>query len=161
MLSVEDLCVHFEIAEVVKSVCFKVGEGDIVTLIGANGAGKTTILRTISGLKRPTLGTIWFRGQRIDRMPPQNIVKLGIAHVPEGRRIFPKMTVLENLKMGAYLRKDTKKVRQDLADVFCHFSRLRERENQQAGTLSGGEQQMLAMARALMWSEPLRLDTLG
>ncbi|NIQ40058.1 MAG: ATP-binding cassette domain-containing protein, partial [Proteobacteria bacterium] len=125
-------------------------EGDIVTLIGSNGAGKSTTLRAISGLEHPTTGEIWFDGQRIDRVAPEKINKAGIAQVPEGRRVFPYMTVMENLEMGAFLRTDTNGMNTDLEEVFKHFPVLKERQKQSAGTLSGGEQQMLAIGRALM-----------
>jgi len=135
----------------------EVEEGSIVTLIGSNGAGKTTTLRAISGLKHPTSGEIWFDGQRIDRLPPEKINKLGIAQVPEGRRVFPQMTVMENLNMGAFLREDKDGVRRDVEEVFRHFPVLKERQKQYAGTLSGGEQQMLAMGRGLMSNPKLLL----
>jgi branched-chain amino acid transport system ATP-binding protein len=121
-----------------------------VTLIGANGAGKTTLMRTISGLKRPTSGEIWFDDRRIDSEPPENIVRAGISHCPEGRRLFPNMSVRANLKLGAFSRKDKAGVTRDLAMVYEHFPILKERDNQCAGTLSGGEQQMLAIGRALL-----------
>ncbi len=127
-----------------------VKEGDIVTLIGSNGAGKSTTLRAISGLKRPTTGEIWFDGKRIDGVAPERINKAGIAQVPEGRRVFPYMTVMENLEMGAFLRRDADRMNMDLEGVFKHFPILKERRKQSAGTLSGGEQQMLAIGRALM-----------
>lgn len=128
----------------------EVDEGSIATVIGANGAGKTTTLKTISGLLRPRSGSILFKGQEISRLRPDKIVGLGISQVPEGRRVFPEMTVIENLEMGAYLRKDKKTVAQDIDNVFDRLPRLRERIRQMAGTLSGGEQQMLAIGRALM-----------
>jgi branched-chain amino acid transport system ATP-binding protein len=157
LLEVKDLRVHYGKAEVLKGTSIKVEEGTIVALIGANGAGKTTTLRTISGLKASTSGEIWFQGKRIDGTSPSGIVKLGIAHIPEGRRVFAPMTVLENLEIGAYLRKDKRGVARDLDNIFEHFPRLRERRKQQAGSLSGGEQQMLATARALMASPKLLL----
>ena len=133
-------------------------DGEIVTLIGSNGAGKTTTLRAISGLKHPSAGEIHYIGQRIDKLPPYKINALGIAMVPEGRLVFPQMTVLENLLMGAFLRKDKEDIKKDLEDVvFRHFPRLKERTKQTAGTLSGGEQQMLAMGRALMSAPKLLL----
>jgi len=131
----------------------EVSEGEIVTLIGANGAGKSTTLRMISGLVRPSAGDVIFDGQSIAAMPPEEITRIGIAHVPEGRRIFPQMSVYENLEMGAYLRSDKYAIQRDLEKIFVRFPRLKERLDQAAGTMSGGEQQMLAMGRALM-SDP-------
>ncbi len=150
LLSVKDMSVYYHKVAAVKDVSIEVEEGGIITLIGANGAGKTTTLRAITGLKHPTAGEIWFEGQRIDRLPPEKINEAGVAMVPEGRRVFPQMTVMENLMMGAFLRKDKDGIEKDLENIFVHFPVLREREKQMAGTLSGGEQQMLAMARALM-----------
>jgi branched-chain amino acid transport system ATP-binding protein len=143
-------------AEAVRGVSLDLAEGEIITLIGANGAGKSTILKTISGVKKPTTGEIWFRGERIDKLSPEKIVARGIAHVPERRRIFPYMSVNDNLKAGAYLRKDSE-IGPDLENVFHHFSLLKQRLGQMAGTLSGGEQQMLAMARGLMAGPSLML----
>jgi len=143
-------------AEAVRGVSLALAEGEIITLIGANGAGKSTILKTISGVKKPTTGEIWFRGERIDKLPPEKIVARGIAHVPERRRIFPYMSVNDNLKAGAYLRKDSE-IGPDLENVFHHFRILKQRLGQMAGTLSGGEQQMLAMARGLMARPSLML----
>jgi branched-chain amino acid transport system ATP-binding protein len=157
LLEIKDLRVHYGTAEALKGISLKVDEGTIVALVGANGSGKTTTLRTISGLKAPTSGKILFQGKRIDGMPAHAIVKLGIAHVPEGREVFAPMTVLDNLKMGAYLRKDKHQVARDLETMYDHFPVLRERRGQQAGSLSGGEQQMLAIARALMASPRLLL----
>ena len=134
-----------------------VPDGAVVTIIGANGAGKTTTLRAISGLERVSAGEIWFAEQRIDAMPPEKIVALGVAHVPEGRRIFPDLTVQENLFTGAFLRRDKGQVARDLDGVYEHFPRLKERRTQWAKTLSGGEQQMLAMGRALMANPKLLL----
>ena len=125
-------------------------EGDVAALIGANGAGKSTILRAISGLTNPTSGEIWFRGKRIDGLPSHEIVRQGIVQVPEGRRLFPYMTVLANLRLGTYLRKDWNGINEDLEQVFSRFPILKNRKRQQAGTLSGGEQQILAIARALL-----------
>lgn len=150
LLSIRNITVHYGRVEALRDVSIEVEEGHIVTLIGANGAGKSTTLRTISGLKRPTSGEIWFNGERIDGYLIQKIVGLGIGHVPEGKRLFPDLTVLGNLRMGAYLRKDKKETNEDLQAVFEHFPILKERAGQRAGSLSGGEQQMLAIGRALM-----------
>ena len=150
LLELEDVSVRYRKIEAVKGITIGVEEGEIVTLIGANGAGKSTTLRAISGLERLSGGEIRLEGKRIDGTSPEKIAELGIAHVPEGRRVFPMMTVRENLEMGAYLRKDGDALRADFEDVFRRFPRLQERANQLAGTLSGGEQQMLAMGRALM-----------
>ncbi len=149
-LSVKDMSVYYHKVAAVKDISIEVEEGGIITLIGANGAGKTTTLRAITGLKHLTTGEIWFEGQRIDKLPPEKINEAGVAMVPEGRRVFPQMTVMENLMMGAFLRKDKDGIAKDLEGLLVHFPVLREREKQMAGTLSGGEQQMLAMARALM-----------
>jgi branched-chain amino acid transport system ATP-binding protein len=149
-LEVKDLVVRYEGAEVVKGVSMHLEQGEIVTLIGRNGAGKSTVLRTISGLKAPTKGQIWFDGTRVDGLKPQSIVRLGIVQVPQDRGLFPYMSVAENLKVGAYLRKDRKATAKDLEEILGHFPRLRERARQQASTLSGGEQQMLAIATAVM-----------
>ena len=148
LLRIEDLKVNYGGIEAVKGISLSVKQGEIVTLIGANGAGKSTTLRTISGLVKPRSGKITFDGQEITGMDPTNIVKTGITMSPEGRRIFPDMTVKENLRVGAYLRKDD--LTEDINWVFDLFPRLKEREWQLGGTLSGGEQQMLAVARALM-----------
>ena len=154
LLEVKDITVHYYKVPAVRNISITVEHGEIVALIGSNGAGKTTTLRAISGLNHPITGEILFKGQRIDKLPPHKINALGIAMVPEGRRVFPQMTVLENLLMGAFLRKDKSDIQKTLAEVvFRHFPRLKERKKQAAGTLSGGEQQMLAMGRALM-SEP-------
>jgi branched-chain amino acid transport system ATP-binding protein len=153
LLEVKELWCHYGGAEVLKGVSLEVEEGSIVTIIGSNGAGKTTILRSISGLKNPTSGEIWFQDERIDRKLPQDIVRRGVVQVPEGRGLFPYMTVLENLKLGAFLQKNRGQVSDGLKTVFEHFPRLEERRRQQAKTLSGGEQQMLAVGRALM-SDP-------
>ena len=150
MLSVKNLSVVYGKVVGVKDVSIEVPEGAIVTLIGANGAGKTTTLRAISGLKRPASGEIVFDGKRIDRLSPEKITRLGIAQIPEGRRVFPQMSAMENLEMGAFFRRDGAGIRRDLDNVFRHFPVLRERRRQLAGTLSGGEQQMLAMGRGLM-----------
>ncbi len=150
MLSLRGVRVHYGKVEALKGISLDVGKGEIVALIGANGAGKTTALRAISGLRSPTEGEISFEGNRIDRLPPHAIVQLGIGHVPEGRRLFPHMTVLENLKLGAYLRANGESVRGDLKRIFERFPVLKARKRQKAGTLSGGEQQMLTIARSLM-----------
>lgn len=150
MLEVRDLSVFFGNIRALHGISFDVQEGEIVTLIGANGAGKTTTLRTISALNRPTGGEILFRGKPITGMKPHKIVSMGISHVPEGRRIIGNLTVLENLKMGAYTRTDREEIQASLEEVFQRFPRLKERSRQLAGTLSGGEQQMLAIGRALM-----------
>jgi branched-chain amino acid transport system ATP-binding protein len=157
LLEVKDLWVHYDGIEAVKGVSLQVNEGSTVAFVGANGAGKTTILRTISCLKNPTAGEIRFKGQRIEREDAAEIVKLGIAHCPEGRRVFPFMTVLENLQMGAFKRTDEAGIRNDLADIYSTFPKLKERSTQKAGTLSGGEQQMLAIARALLSKPKLLL----
>lgn len=150
MLKVEDINVYYGNIHALKGVSLEINEGEIVTLIGANGAGKSTLLKTISGLLKPKQGKIVFEGKQIAGKAAQTIVKQGISHVPEGRRVFANMTVGENLELGAYLRKDKKGIKQDMEMVYDLFPRLLERLKQQAGTLSGGEQQMLAMGRALM-----------
>jgi len=157
LLEIKDLRVHYGRAEALKGISLGVDEGAIVALIGANGAGKTTTLRTISGLKVPTTGEIWFQGKRIDGIPAHDVVKLGIAHIPEGRIVFAPMTVLDNLRMGAYLRKDRHQIDTDLDTMYEHFPVLKARRKQLAGSLSGGEQQMLAVARALMAGPKLLL----
>jgi branched-chain amino acid transport system ATP-binding protein len=150
MFSVKELTVHYGKVQALRGVSVELAEGQIVTLIGANGAGKSTLLRTVSGLLRPTSGEIWLDGKRIDQTSPRDIVKMGVAQVPEGRRVFPYMSVLDNLKTGAYTRQDKQGVDQDMERVYSHFPVLKVRGGQSAGTLSGGEQQMLAMGRALM-----------
>ncbi|WKY43020.1 ABC transporter ATP-binding protein [Eubacteriaceae bacterium ES2] len=150
MLKVKDLHVHYGKIHAIKGINFEVNQGEIVTLIGANGAGKTTILQTVSGILKPSEGVITFEGEDINKVPSHQIPVLGIAHVPEGRRIFAEMTVHENLLMGAYIRKDKVAIQEDMEKIFVNFPRLKERIKQIAGTLSGGEQQMLAMGRALM-----------
>ena len=153
MLEVKNLDVHYGVIQGVRDVSFGVNQGEVVSLIGANGAGKTSILRTISGLVRPSNGTITFEGQEIQKTPAQKIVASGLSQVPEGRHVFPGLSVLENLEMGAFLRKNREENAQNLKHVFQRFPRLEERKTQDAATLSGGEQQMLAMGRALM-SQP-------
>ena len=150
MLKIDNLHVYYGAIHAIKGVSLEVNQGEIVTLIGANGAGKSTTLRTISGLLKPKEGTIAFEGQPIGGVPAHEIVKQGISQVPEGRRIFAEMTVMENLELGAFTRSDKDGIKADLKMVFERFPRLEERKEQQAGTLSGGEQQMLAMGRALM-----------
>jgi len=157
LLEVKDLISSYGGAQICKKISFHIAEGETVALIGANGAGKTTALRTVSGLKRPESGEIRFLEKRIDRLAPQGIVKLGLIQVPEGRALFPYMSVMENLKLGAYLRKDKGAINSELAAVFQSFPRLEERRKQLAGTLSGGEQQMLAIAAALMGRPKLLL----
>lgn len=150
MLEVKDLKVYYGMIQAIKGVSFHVDEGEVIALIGANGAGKTTILHTISGLLTPKSGSVIFEGKDIVKTPGHKIVSMGMAHVPEGRRVFAQLSVLQNLKMGAYTRKDKAEIDDTLKTVFKRFPRLEERQNQMAGTLSGGEQQMLAMGRALM-----------
>lgn len=157
MLVVNDLVVNYGMIKAVTQVSFEVKEGEIVTLIGANGAGKSTILRTISGLVKPASGSMVFNNNDLLKMSPQNIVKNGLIHVPEGRHVFKGMTVKENLEMGAFLRKDKENLAQEVEEVFERFPVLKERINQDAATLSGGEQQMLAMGRALMSKPKLLL----
>ncbi len=157
LLNVKDITVHYNKVDAIRNISIEVEAGEIVTLIGSNGAGKSTTLRTISGLKHPSKGEISFEGQRIDRLAPEKITGIGIAQVPEGRRVFPQMTVGENLEMGAFLRKDEAGMNRDLAGVFKHFPILKSRRKQMAGTMSGGEQQMLAMGRALMSNPKLLL----
>jgi len=164
LLEIKDLRVCYDLVEALRGISLNLDQSEIVTMLGANGAGKSTTLKTVSGLKEPVSGEIWFQEERIDGLPPHEVVRRGIAQVPEGRRIFPEMTVMDNLLMGTHLRKDSTAVRQDLEYVFTHFPILRERKNQQGGSLSGGEQQMLAMARALMSSPKIILmdePTLG
>ena len=150
LLGVKDLKVNYKKVEAVKGVSFSVDEGTLVSIIGANGAGKSTILKTLSGLLRATSGEIWFGDKRIDKTAVDKIVKMGIAQVPAGRRIFPQLSVLENLQAGAYTISKRSEVNALLAEVYQHFPRMKERLNQRAGSLSGGEQQMLAIGRAMM-----------
>jgi branched-chain amino acid transport system ATP-binding protein len=150
LLEIKDIHVHYGNVAALKGISIKVGEGDFVTLIGANGAGKSTILRTISGLDHPSAGVIIFDGERIEKMSSDKILKLGIAHVPEGRRMFKDLSVMENLLLGAFVRNDEEEIQKDLEAIFIHFPRLRERKKQLARTMSGGEQQMIAIGRALM-----------
>lgn len=159
LLEVEDLRVAYGKIEAVKGISFKVDEGEVVTLIGTNGAGKTTTLRTLSGLIKPLAGQIKFNGKSLRRVPAHQVVSLGLAHSPEGRHIFPRMTIEDNLRLGAFLRKDSDGINKDIQRAYDLFPILGERRKQAAGTLSGGEQQMLAMGRALM-SQPklLMLD---
>ncbi len=157
MLKVENLSVHYGMIQAVRDVSFEVNEGEVVSLIGANGAGKTTILRTISGLVRPSAGKIEFLGSEIQKTPAQKIVAAGLSQVPEGRHVFPGLTVMENLEMGAFLKTNREENQANLKKVFARFPRLEERKNQDAATLSGGEQQMLAMGRALMSTPKLLL----
>ena len=146
----KNLTVRYDKVTALRGVSLGLEQGQVAALIGANGAGKSTTLRAITGMKKPAEGEIWFEGQRIDRLPPAEIVARGIAMVPEGRRIYPYMTVKDNLLMGAYLRKDGAGIRQDLETIFVRFPRVKERLGQQAGTLSGGEQEMVVVGRALM-----------
>ena len=156
MLKVENINVHYGVINAIKNVSFEVNQGEIVALIGANGAGKTSTMHAVSGLLKITDGCIQFMDEDISKLPAHKIVAKGLAQVPEGRRIFSQLTVEENLEMGAYLRTDNK-VNDDLENIYKRFPRLKERKNQQAGTLSGGEQQMLAMGRALMSKPKLLL----
>jgi branched-chain amino acid transport system ATP-binding protein len=150
MLSVKDLKVHYGAIQALRGISFDVNEGEIVTLIGSNGAGKTTTLHAVSNIIAKTSGTIIFEGEDITRNPPDAIVKTGLVQVPEGRRVFANLTVKENLEMGAFTRRDNKEIKRDMEKVYSLFPRLKERMRQLSGTLSGGEQQMLAMGRALM-----------
>ena len=150
MLEVKDLQVYYGVIQALKGISFEVNQGEVIALIGANGAGKTTTLQTLTGIIPSKAGSITFEGKDITKIPAHKIVEMGMAHVPEGRRVFADMTVYENLLMGAYTRKDKNEIAQSLTNVYKRFPRLEERKNQRAGTLSGGEQQMLAMGRALM-----------
>jgi branched-chain amino acid transport system ATP-binding protein len=156
MLKVNDIHVYYDAIHALKGICFTVDEGELVTLLGANGAGKTTTLKTLSGLLRPRQGSIDLAGTALERLAPHEIVRLGVAHVPEGRRVFPRFTVLENLQIGGYSRPKTS-LGPELEFVYEMFPRLKERQKQYAGTLSGGEQQMLAIGRALMAKPKLLL----
>jgi branched-chain amino acid transport system ATP-binding protein len=157
LLRVRDMSVHYGKAKALDNISFEVSEGSVVAIIGSNGAGKSTILKTLSGLKALSSGEIWFQDKRTDGLKIHEIVKQGLVHVPEGRRLFSNLTVLANLKLGGYLRKDKAGVKKDMEEIFVHFPRLKERRNQKAGTLSGGEQQMLAIGRALMAKPKLLL----
>ena len=150
MLEVKDLEVYYGVIQAIKGISFHVDKVEIIALIGANGAGKTTTLHTVTGLISPKNGHVLFEGKDITKVPAHKIVSMGMAHVPEGRRVFAELSVYENLKMGAYTRKDKNEIEESLKNVYKRFPRLEERKNQMAGTLSGGEQQMLAMGRALM-----------
>jgi branched-chain amino acid transport system ATP-binding protein len=150
LLSVKEIKTFYGKLEAVKGVSLEVDEGEIVTLLGANGAGKTTVLKAISGLKLPTSGEVWFSGQRIDRSQATQIVRMGISHILEGQRVFRDMTVESNLTLGAFVRNDREGIKADLQEVYQHFPILKERKKQNAGSLSGGEQQMLAISRGLM-----------
>ena len=150
MLEIKDIHVHYGAIHAIKGINITVNDGELVSLVGANGAGKTTILHTISGLLRATSGDILLDGKSLQKVPANNIINLGLAHVPEGRHIFSRMTVEENLRMGAYIINDAKRINDNMEKVFHHFPRLKERARQLGGTLSGGEQQMLATGRALM-----------
>jgi branched-chain amino acid transport system ATP-binding protein len=157
LLRAKDMTVHYGKARALDNISFEVPEGSVVAIIGSNGAGKSTILKTLSGLKALSSGEIWFQDKRIDGLRIHEIVKQGLVHVPEGRRLFSNLTVLANLKLGGYLRKDKAGAKKDMEEIFAHFPRLKERRNQKAGTLSGGEQQMLAIGRALMAKPKLLL----
>ena len=157
ILNIKNVSLYYGKAMALNDVSLEIGEGAVVTMIGANGAGKSTVLRALSGLARISSGEIWFSGKRIDGASPTNIVRMGIIHVPEGRRLFPALSVMSNLELGASLRKDKAGIKKDLNEIFEHFPRLLERRNQSAGTLSGGEQQMVAIARGLMAKPKLLL----
>ena len=150
MLEVKDLEVYYGVIQAIKGISFHVDKGEVIALIGANGAGKTTTLHTVTGLLSPKKGHVMFEGKDITKVPAHKIVSMGMAHVPEGRRVFAELSVYENLKMGAYTRNDKQEIEDTLTKIYKRFPRLEERKNQLAGTLSGGEQQMLAMGRALM-----------
>lgn len=150
MLEVKDLQVYYGVIQALKGISFEVNQGEVIALIGANGAGKTTTLQTLTGILQAKYGSIMFEGKDLTKVPAHKIVEMGMAHVPEGRRVFSDMTVYENLLMGAYTRKDKNEIAESLEMVYKRFPRLKERQGQRSGTLSGGEQQMLAMGRALM-----------
>lgn len=150
MLEINDLQVYYGMIQAIKGVSFHVNEGEVVALIGANGAGKTTILHTVSGILNPKAGSVTFKGTNITKIPGHKTVSMGMAHVPEGRRVFAQLSVIQNLRLGAFTRNDKNEIEETLESVFQRFPRLKERQKQLAGTLSGGEQQMLAMGRALM-----------
>lgn len=150
MLEINDIQVYYGLIQAIKGISFHVNEGEVISLIGANGSGKTTTLHTITGLLSPKQGSIMFEGTDITKVPAHKIVSLGMSHVPEGRRVFAQLSVLENLKLGAFTRKDKDEIEETLSKVYKRFPRLEERKKQLSGTLSGGEQQMLAMGRALM-----------
>ena len=155
MLEVKDLQVYYGVIQALKGISFHVEQGEVIALIGANGAGKTTTLQTLTGIIPAKAGSIMFGGKDLTKTPAHKIVEMGMAHVPEGRRVFANLSVYENLKLGAYTRKDKNEIAQSLEMVYESFPRLKERRNQSAGTLSGGEQQMLAMGRALMSKQEL------
>jgi branched-chain amino acid transport system ATP-binding protein len=157
ILNIKNISLYYGKAMALDNVSLEISERSVVTMIGANGAGKSTVLRALSGLAPISSGEIWFSGKRIDDVSPTQIVKMGIVHVPEGRRLFPALSVMQNLELGASLRKDKLGIKNDLDDIFEHFPRLLERRNQSAGTLSGGEQQMVAIARGLMAKPKLLL----
>jgi branched-chain amino acid transport system ATP-binding protein len=157
LFSIRNLKVHYKGAQILEGISLEMEEGEIVTLIGSNGAGKTTTLRTISGLKAPESGEIWFKGERIEHRSPEEIVKRGISHVPQGRWVFPYMTVMENLMIGAYVQKEIQQINGELEAIFKRFPVLKERRRQIARTLSGGEQQMLVIGRSLMSKPELLL----
>jgi len=157
LLEIDNMTIQYDGADIVKSLSLTVQEGEIVTIIGSNGAGKTTALRAISGLKQPAAGEIRFQGKNLHGIPAQDIVKMGVGHVPQGRQLFPYMTVMENIKLGAYLQNDKTRIKESFTEIFETFPQLKARKNQQASTLSGGEQQMLAIARALMGNPVLLL----
>jgi branched-chain amino acid transport system ATP-binding protein len=164
LLEIKELWVRYDLVEALKGISLRITQGEVISILGANGAGKSTTLKAIMGLKAPASGEIHFAGDRIDGLPPHGIVKRGIAHIPEGRRIFPYMTVMDNLLMGAHLRKDPLELKKNLEENLARFPILRQRKSQAGGSLSGGEQQMLAIARALMSNPKLVLmdePTLG